>query len=65
MTKRSQWIMTCFVFTLFWAVLSLFLWFLIFPVFMVPVSLLMILVPVGVAERPERKHNPSAWENKR
>ncbi len=53
--------MTCFVFTLFWAVLSLFLWFLIFPVFMVPVSLLMILLPVGVSERPERKHNPNAW----
>lgn len=48
MTKRTQWVITCLVFMVFWLLVSSVLWYFIFPVFMVVVSLLMILIPVGV-----------------
>lgn len=64
MTKRSQWVLTCLMFALFWSVVSLFLWVLVFPVFMVVVSLLMIMLPVGVSDNPTPKHDARKWGNR-
>lgn len=52
------------MFALFWSVVSLFLWVLVFPVFMVVVSLLMIMLPVGVSDNPTPKHDARKWGNR-
>lgn len=61
MSKRSMWVITCILFALFWVLVSSVLWILVVPVLMIPISLLMILVPVGVNDDFRPKHNPNLW----
>lgn len=62
MTKRTMWWITCVMFATMWGLIGMVLWpFLFFAV----VSLMMIMVPVGVPEKPTQVHNPNAWGGRR
>jgi hypothetical protein len=58
MTKRTMWWLTCLMFAAMWGILGLVLWpFLALAV----MSLMMIMIPVGVPDRPPVVHNPTEW----
>lgn len=58
MTKRTMWWILCLLWTAIWGFLGMILWPFLILAFM---SLTMVLVPVGVPDKPTQVHNPDGW----
>lgn len=60
MTKRTMWWITCVMFAAMWGFFGMVLW----PfLFFAGISLMMIMIPVGVPEKPTHVHDPSKWSS--